>query len=153
MSESNGHSEPSIGGQGVLAVLSDEHHERADLRLIGRAVRERWPVTARETIVGRMLEVVEKRVVSVMTKAGPAVLDGPADTNAVSAARVLVAMEAQNQSDEHKLLDKTAPDQHEHTHVALTDAQRLAKEQRAMEILLERARLIDVQPGKNGHGA
>lgn len=90
-----------------MSVLSDPHREQSDIRLVNRAVRNRWKVDEanREKIVTRLMEIVEKREASVMTKGGPCALDGPADTNANAAARVLVAMEQQNQADEH-LADK-----------------------------------------------
>lgn len=53
----------------------------------------------RRNVMDRLLEVVDKRVVEVPTKTGPAFLDGPADANSVAAARVLVAMDSQNQAE------------------------------------------------------
>ena len=40
-----------------------------------------------------------------MSKTGPVALDGPADITAVAAARVLASLEAQNQKDDHNLID------------------------------------------------
>ena len=94
------------GGQGVgLAILTDSHRERADIRLAGRAVREKWPVTNKAAVVERLMAIIEKREVTIMTKEGPAMVDAPADANAVAAARVLVAMEKQNRDDERSEVD------------------------------------------------
>ena len=134
MSESNGH---DAGGLGENLYGGRKQGTR-DTRLIMRALKNRWPIT------DKMKGPVIEKLVGIISN------EGTAPREAISAAINAFAAEAQNQSDEHKLLDKTAPDQHEHTHVAQTEAQRLAKETRAMEILLERARLIDVQPKKNG---
>lgn len=93
----------SAGGLGELQtdLLQARTHVQSDLRLLSRAVREGWeiPKEKRGTIVGRLLKVVEKEEVAVMTKEGIETLDGPADVTAVGAARVLVAMDAINQTD------------------------------------------------------
>lgn len=75
---------------------------RSDARLVARAIKERWniPEEKRPAIVGRLLDIVGKTHVTVMTKTGPEELDDKADVNAIAAARVLVAMEGQNQADE-----------------------------------------------------
>lgn len=93
-------------GQGpdVGDLLSDPHHTRADCRLAARAVRERWPVpdAAKTVVVERLLKIIDKREVEVICRNGQTVtVDGPADSNAIAAARVLVAMTGQVQSDEH----------------------------------------------------
>lgn len=97
-----------------VTILADPHHTRSDLRMIARAIKQRWPTTdeIKAETVQRMREVVNKRTVTVLTKEGTAALEGPADSNAVAAARVLERMEAQNQADEHKLM----PDLHQHDH-------------------------------------
>ncbi len=91
----------AAGQEEDTTLLTDPHRMSHDLRLLARAVKERWPVRKRDVVVKRLLGIVEKTQVEVMTKTGPASLDGPADANAVAAARVLVAMEAQNQDDQH----------------------------------------------------
>lgn len=91
-------------GTGVGDLLSDSHHTRADCRLAARAIRERWPVpdSAKSVVVDRLLAIIEKKSVDIHCKNGEtASVAGPADVNAVAAARVLVAMAGQNQSDEH----------------------------------------------------
>jgi hypothetical protein len=95
----------SPGGQGE--ILADPHREQSDINLIRRAVRERWPVPAamKVEVVERLRTIVAKTEVQVMTKEGLAMLDGPADSNANAAARVLVAMDGLNQADDH-LADK-----------------------------------------------
>lgn len=72
------------------------------MALARRAIRERWNISAvaREQIADRLLKIVAKETVAVMTSKGPQSLEYPADVNAIAASRVLVAMEGQNQSDE-----------------------------------------------------
>lgn len=87
----------SAGGE--ISVLADEYATRKDVALVSKAVRLKWPIRqdARKAIADRLLEIVEKREVSVITKAGEVeAVDGPADVNAIAAARVLVAMNGQN---------------------------------------------------------
>lgn len=113
------------GGQGEgVSLLNDEHRLASDIKLLGRSVRERWPVAddvKRET-VDRLREIINKRTVDVMTKEGPEPMDGPADSNAIAAARVLTAMVGQNQKDEHHDEGKTV--HHAHEHVLRLDAKR-----------------------------
>lgn len=90
-------------------ILTDPHHTRADIRLAMRAVRNRWPVPEglRGEIVERLRAIVNKERAEVVTMRGVEAIDAPADSNAINAAKVLVAMEAQNQADEH-LAEKNA---------------------------------------------
>jgi hypothetical protein len=80
-----------------------------DIGLMRRAVRERWPVDdkMRAAIMERMGKIISKPAVQVMTASGKQILDGPADSNAVRAAGVIVAMVQQNQADDH-LAEKNA---------------------------------------------
>ena len=73
-----------------------------DTRLLDRAIRERWPIPEeyKRPIVERMYKIIANP----RTKAREASV----------AARVLVAMEAQNQSDQMKVIDKSVPDLHAH---------------------------------------
>lgn len=90
-------------GDGATALLADPHHTRADLRLLNRAVKEEWDVSTpvRRAAIARLAKIVRKETVTVMTKAGEAELDGPADTNAIGAASVLERMVRANQGDQH----------------------------------------------------
>lgn len=100
----NSNSESNCSGEeGALSVLTDPRQEVRDLKLLNRAVRGRWniPLEHREAIVNRLLRIVSKEQVTVMTKAGPCLLEEPADKNAILAARVLAGLEGQNQADEH----------------------------------------------------
>lgn len=92
-----------------LTILGDDHHTRADLRMIASAVRRRWPIPEerKREIITRMLEVVARREVDVPTGDGVFTSVDRADINAIRAAGVLASMEAQNQSDEHAA-DKNA---------------------------------------------
>lgn len=91
------------GGQGVSSLLSDPHRQASDVAMISRAVREGWhvPMDKRPHIVNRLLKIVDKETCEVMTKAGPAHLDGPADANAIAASALLQRMTAQNLGDIH----------------------------------------------------
>jgi hypothetical protein len=73
-----------------------------DCGLLNRAIREQWPIPAarRNVIIDRLMDIVEKTEVTVATKIGPMKLEGPADANAIAAARTLVAMVGQNQKEE-----------------------------------------------------
>lgn len=74
-----------------------------DVALVGRAVKERWPVDGikRPAIVTRLQKIVEKESVTAIVKGELVEAELPADVNAIAAARVLVAMVGQNQADEH----------------------------------------------------
>ena len=90
-------------GKGLSTpILLDPLAERKDIALASRAYRERWniPGEARQQIADRLLKIVAKESVEVMTSKGPRSLEHPADVNSIAASRVLVAMEGQNQSDE-----------------------------------------------------
>jgi hypothetical protein len=90
------------GGGGLRSeiLLSDREHKK-DTAIARRAVREKWPITPskRQSLVNRLMDVVEKTEVSVTTKdGGVEYAEDPADKNSIAAARVLVAMNGQNQS-------------------------------------------------------
>lgn len=112
----------SARGQGRTTLLTDPHRLQSDIILIGRAVAEEWDIPDRATIVERLMEVVRKRSVEVMSKEGPIALEGPADANAIAASRVLAAMVGQNQSERHKLMDKVIPDASNTPQLPLADA-------------------------------
>lgn len=78
----------------------------SDINLLRRAARERWPVPQekRPMVVGKMLAIVEQESTTIPSPGGGEVEVSNA-RNQVAAARVLVAMEQQNQADEH-LADK-----------------------------------------------
>ncbi len=100
----------NIGGQGDdLTVLSDEKRIASDAAMIRKAIRLRWPIPAdrRDKIVNRLASIVEKTAVDIPVKDGCFTSEYHADGNAIAASRVLAAMEAQNQSDEHQA-DKNA---------------------------------------------
>lgn len=101
--------ESGVGGRSEL--LADELAIRKDLALIHRAYREGWPIDPEKAAMlsDRLFEITGKRTVTVITKEGMAEAEGPADVNAIAAARVLVAMAGQNQ--------KLEPRQVEHRHI------------------------------------
>lgn len=89
-------------------TLMEDCRTRQDLRLVERALNSRWeiPPEKREALVERLMQIAGKTLVMVPTKHGIEHIDGPADANAVSAARVLVQMMGQNQADEHAAIPK-----------------------------------------------
>src|SRR4051812_30387797 len=114
---------PKRGSGGALSTdlltsdgVAETKRTQEDIALVSRAVREGWPIPAakKADVVNRLLETVEKRETAIMTKDGPVVVDGPADSNSTAAARVLVAMDAANQTDhwnddKNKRLDEGKP--------------------------------------------
>lgn len=95
--------EDAATGKGFTTpFLLDPLSERRDIQMLKTALRKRWniPDELKAGIVNRLSAIVDKEYVDVMTKQGPVSLDGPADINSVAAARVLVMIEGQNQSDE-----------------------------------------------------
>lgn len=64
-------------------ALSDPHHARGDRALVGRAVKNRWPVNP-----DRKPAIVQK-------------IEDEAEKGDMRAAKILLDMEAQNQADEH----------------------------------------------------
>lgn len=109
------HSTPPIDetterGRGLSEpTLLDPVRIRQDARLIERAIRHRWTIedAKRPGIVDRLIGIVAKTEVGVMSKHGIVQLDGPADQNAIAAARCLVAMDALNQADERPVAGAT----------------------------------------------
>lgn len=89
-------------------TLMEECRIRQDMRMVERALKARWeiPPEKRQALVDRLMQIAGKTLVMVPTKHGIVHIDGPADANAVSAARVLVQMMGQNQADEHAAIPK-----------------------------------------------
>lgn len=106
----------NAGSQRSVLLLADMDpaQTKSDLRLIRKAQREGWKISpkVKRIIARRLVGIVQKTEVEVVTKDGMAHVDGPADTNAIAAARVLVAMNGQDQVDDHK----GTPDEVHHTH-------------------------------------
>ena len=75
-------------------LLTDPHRQTSDIKMIARAVRRRWPIPdeRKPEIVTRMLEIVK---------------GSPEDGDAIKAAAVLRAMEADNMADD-QLAEKNA---------------------------------------------
>jgi hypothetical protein len=84
-------------GEGALLVETKPERVRGDLRLIRRAIRERWPTTQESMakIYGRVESVA---------------LNNPDDEIAINAARLITVMHGQNQKDEPQQVE------HHHTH-------------------------------------
>ncbi len=96
----------TVGGQGEILPTSDGHHTRADIALVGRAVRQRWgiPPEIRTELPAAMRQIVNKESVTILDSWGVAI-EVSNDRERIAAAKVLVAMEGQNQADDH-LADK-----------------------------------------------
>jgi len=98
MSTADGRGEPLQS-----PILLDPARAVQDIKLSGRAIKERWPMTPRKLkgIVERLYHIVRTKEVTIPVKDG--VFDSKSEANktAVAAARVLVSIAAQNQSDEH----------------------------------------------------
>lgn len=68
-------------------------------------MQNRWPIGDKEEIVARLRAIMNKETVTATNAAGQEIVsEAAADRNAAAAAKVLLAMEAQNQSDEHKAM-------------------------------------------------
>lgn len=126
-----------LGARGVL--LADPKLARSDVRMIERAVRERWimPEGAFTDLPAAMLEIVTKESIKVLDREGVAVeIDN--DREKIAAARVLAVLEAQNQADEHHS-DKLHQDD---KHLAVDMVAALAQQSREQkEALIRRAGL------------
>jgi len=111
----------SAGGQGaaLASVLTDPHHIRADIKTLQRAVREDWPVPpeVRPEIIRRLVGIVSKTENVVQTMNGQAMVDGPADRNAIAAAALLRQMTADRSDDERHLERLRYGDKHPTTNV------------------------------------
>jgi hypothetical protein len=103
-----GRGEDAQPGENDLTILSNEQHTISDLKTVARAIRRRWDISdeTREVIGARLLKIMRKETVLAMTRDGPMRFDGPADSNAVAAARVFVAMNGQDQADDHLIVKR-----------------------------------------------
>lgn len=113
-----------------MLPTTDGHHSRGDLRMIGRAVRERWdlPPGTADVVPQVMLGIVEKC---------------EEDRERIAAARVIVTMMGQNQADEHHA-DRVAQDD---KHLQLDAARALAGVSQVDKIaLIKRAGLGHLLP-------
>ena len=90
---------------GDSALLSDPDHIRADTRMVGRALRNGWPIKPehKALLVETMVGIAKTETVLVATEDGPVAVSNA--RNQINATRNLIAMEAQNQADDH-LQDK-----------------------------------------------
>lgn len=88
----------SWGKGGVLKDIENPSEVKKDLSLLNRALKGRWNLSdqKKQQIQDRLMEVVEKREVTVASKDGVDTVEEPADRNAVAATRVLVQMHGQD---------------------------------------------------------
>jgi hypothetical protein len=103
---SDAHNDASRGEGEAVEILVDSAAPKelaGDIRLLSRAVSERWPIdpAKRAAMVNRLCRIVDKDAVTTIDKDGREVHDEEkADRNAIAASRVLVQMIGQNQRDE-----------------------------------------------------
>lgn len=90
------------GGTGDVLSDTDYAHKRGLLRDIRMAIRKRWivPKDAAEMLPNEMFQIATQRTVKVRDEAGN-ITDQPNHRSQIAATQVLLAMEAQNQADEH----------------------------------------------------
>lgn len=71
--------------------------------MVERAVRRGWniPAATKDIIKERLVGIVTKESVTVLTAGGTATVEAQADTNSIAAARVLVKMDEIDQADDH----------------------------------------------------
>ena len=83
-------------------ILQDPHRVYEDTRIAAVAIKKRWniPEGKRSGLIDRLFGITEKTSNVILTKAGPFDSESDADKNAVAAAKVILAMEGQNQVDE-----------------------------------------------------
>lgn len=109
--------------------------DMSDQRLISRAVKERWFTEADGEAVLKILEQPRnakvKELAIAVVRNGLLSHDG---RTAQAAVRNLIAMEAQNQKDEHH----ADPQEHEHKHVHIHDGS-----ESRLDAILERLRLTE----------
>ena len=89
-------------GVGGSLELDNPRRARGDLALVRRAIRQRWaiPEEVRSELPAAMRSIVNKESITVLNAQGePVQIDN--DRERIGAGRVLVAMEGQNQSDDH----------------------------------------------------
>jgi hypothetical protein len=84
-------------------MLDDPRHIRADIALVGRAVRQRWkvPDEVRSEVPEIMRGIVNKPHATVISHDTGEPIQIDHDRERIAAAKVLVAMEQQNQVDDH----------------------------------------------------
>lgn len=116
----------------------------ADLKLLERAIRERWPMDeAKRLAIIRQIEDEAQK-------------PGMRPRNRVSLVRVLLQMEAQNMQAALAGLNKILPDKHEHEGAVVVEHRATVEELLAQPEYVEflRGRTEDSEPGdirRNGH--
>lgn len=98
-----------IGGLLIADGVAAEKRNQEDIGMISRGVRLGWGVPAekRPTIIKRLVGLVERTSVVIATTTGPVEDEHRADSNAIRAAGVLLAMDQVDQTD-HWNADKNA---------------------------------------------
>lgn len=83
-------------------LLTSPRHVRRDCRELLSAVKKRWDIPDKDAIVKRLFAILNKETVTATNAEGDEIVsEAAADRNAAAAAKVLLALEAQNQADEH----------------------------------------------------
>lgn len=83
--------------------------QRQDIALLETGVKQRWPIAPEKKprLVDRLITLAHKKTTVVNSKIGPIEVDN--DSNCIAAIRTLVAMESDNQSDEHHADKQSKP--------------------------------------------
>lgn len=109
---------PDATALSVLSNPDDAEETGSDLILVEKSLR--WPSKPddRQIIKDRLMEIVQKKEVSVVGKDGELhKVDGPADVNSMKAADIILKAESQNQKDEHFEKRQAAPRQSGNTQI------------------------------------
>lgn len=107
----------------ILATPKDAKQTRSDLKLVERAIRQRWDIKNKGMLQRRLMEVVNKPTVPILTKQGVFDSEADADANAIAATRVLVQMNAQDQEDDQFEIKQKNPQAGNVVNVNFNDAE------------------------------
>lgn len=116
-------------------LFQDAKHVRHDAMQLKRALRLGWPIKNKKAIIERLMKVVEKESVPILTNNGVFECESVADRNAIAAIDSLLAMEKQN----IELEQKPIPQQHIHLHGNATQLKPQDADPDYIEFLRQRA--------------
>jgi len=103
---------------GGLALFQNPKEFKQDVALVSTAVKKRFPITETKAkkIVDRMMNIIEKRSVTIALAEGMTFnCESTADKNATAAAKVIQAMAAMNQKDEIESVRRSGPQKQSQT--------------------------------------
>lgn len=79
-------------------LLTDEHRMRSDILLVEQSVKKGWNVRRKPMLVRRLMDIASKTTGDMNTKDGIVSSETVADNLSIQAIKVLVAMDAQDQT-------------------------------------------------------